>query len=105
MLINVLSNLPQSCIIAAALVRKSLEADTASPHICAGPMKARGVTQAGVTDCFCIPGIIYRIFDQGKRILISHVYETGKNLEEVVLVPTSQETFAFDAPLAGFLLF
>jgi hypothetical protein len=43
--------------------------------------------------------------NQGKRILISHVYETGKNLEEVVLVPTSQETFAFDAPLAGFLLF
>jgi hypothetical protein len=76
MLINVLSNLPQSCIFAAALVRKSLEADTASPHICAGPKKARGVTQAGVTDCFCIPGIIYRIFDS---VIVPKLVETWLN--------------------------
>jgi len=45
------------------------------------------------------------VSSQGKRILNSHLYETGQNLEEVVLVPGSQEAFAFDAPLAGFLLF
>ena len=41
---------------------------------------------------------------QGERILILHMCETGENLEQVILLPTRQEAFALDTPLAGFLL-
>jgi hypothetical protein len=46
----------------------------------------------------------YRTIVQGKRILILHLSKTGQNLEQIILVPTRQEAFAFEAPLASFLL-
>lgn len=41
---------------------------------------------------------------QGKRILILHLCEPGQDLEQLVLLPTRQEAFAFNAPFANFLL-
>jgi hypothetical protein len=41
---------------------------------------------------------------QGERILILHQSETRQDLEQIVLLPTSQEALALDAALTDFLV-
>ena len=41
----------------------------------------------------------------GQTHLNLHLDEAGQNRAQVILIPSSQETFSLDAPFAGFLLF